>query len=150
MSETDVQFRPVPGLPGYSIAENGFLLKDGYAINYANPNDVVLFIDGEPVRTSIIELTSAAFPKSVIDKSPLVWVTVTEFPDYEIHAHGTIRNKTTGYVLQRHRGKDYEYQDCVWMWRNGVRECRTVDSLLRTAFEVTMLEEDPYARSLDV
>lgn len=136
-------FRPIPGYSNYMISENGYIVgRDGQVVPTLSnePMYVRLKNDKDKMVTVFIhDLINWAYPKILVDKSPLRWVTVTEFPDYEINAHGTVRNHLTNFSLPIYRGKDYEYKDCVWMWRNGMRECRTIDSLLRTAFEVTEL-----------
>lgn len=68
------------------------------------------------------------------------WVSVTEYPNYEICKDGRIRSRLTGAFVKTYGGADYENVKSVYLWTNeGRRECRSILALLRVAAQATDL-----------
>ena len=77
-----------------------------------------------------------------VDRSETIWATLTEFPDYEINGLAVIRNKRTKTPIKIYGGLDYEYVESVYLWRAGVRECRAVSALFRTALAMSAITRE--------
>jgi hypothetical protein len=65
----------------------------------------------------------------------LTYYPIPGFPDYEISPEGVVKNKVTNTFVRKYRGIDFEYVDCVFLWRDGNRQCMAVTKLLEWAEE---------------